>query len=235
MLRPYQWGRSIFCWKGETPMARKIIDMSQSPRAGQFAYFSAMADPWAGATVMVDITDFLPAIRARGLPFFLSFLFAVSRAGNAVPELRRRLLPDGTVVEYDLCQPSYTAIKPDGAYVYVDVDGGISDLRAFCAQGKANQAAAIEKGVLAEGGDVLDHFFISSVPWLHYAQIKLPSGMPGDSHPRISWGKYQEENGRVTLPVTLYVHHALADGWHISRFFENLRRELDAITNDKEI
>ena len=216
-------------------MARTVIDMSQSPRAGQFAYFSAMADPWAGATVMVDITDFLPAIRARGLPFFLSFLFAVTRAGNAVPELRRRLLPDGTVVEYDRCQPSYTAIKPDGAYVYVDVDGGISDLRAFCAQGKANQAAAIEKGVLAEGGDVLDHSFISSVPWLHYAQIKLPSGMPGDSHPRISWGKYQEENGRVTLPVTLYVHHALADGWHISRFFENLRHELDTITNDKEI
>ena len=216
-------------------MARTVIDMSQSPRAGQFAYFSAMADPWAGATVLVDITDFLPAIRARGLPFFLSFLFAVSRAGNAVPELRRRLLPDGTVAEYDLCQPSYTAIKPDGAYVYVDVDGGISDIRTFCAQGKANQAAAIEKGVLAEGGDVLDHFFISSVPWLHYAQIKLPSGMPGDSHPRISWGKYQEENGRITLPVTLYVHHALADGWHISRFFENLRHELDAITNNKEI
>lgn len=214
---------------------RKVIDMSKGPRSGQFAYFSAMADPWAGATVMMDITDFLPAIRARGLPFFLSFLFAVSRAGNAVPELRRRLLPDGTVVEYDLCQPSYTAIKPDGAYVYVDVDGGISDIRAFCAQGKANQAAAIEKGVLAEGGDVLDHFFISSVPWLHYAQIKLPSGMPGDSHPRISWGKYQEENGRITLPMTLYVHHALADGWHISRFFENLRHELDAITNNKEI
>ena len=214
---------------------RKVIDMSREPRSGQFAYFSAMADPWAGATVTVDITDFLPAIRARGLPFFLSFLFAVSRAGNAVPELRRRLLPDGTVVEYDLCQPSYTAIKPDGAYVYVDVDSGISDLRTFCAQGKANQAAAIEKGVLAEGGDVLDHFFISSVPWLPYVQIKLPGGMPGDSHPRISWGKYQEESGRVRIPVTLYVHHALADGLHISRFFENLRHELDAITKNKEI
>ena len=216
-------------------MERKIIDMSQSPRAGQFVYFSAMADPWAGATVMVDITDFLSAIREKGLPFFLSFLFAVTRAGNAVPELRRRLLPDGTVVEYDLCQPSYTAMKPDGAYVYVDVDGGISDLRAFCAQGKANQATAIEKGVLAEGGDVLDHFFISSVPWLPYVQIKLPGGMPGDSQPRISWGQSREETGRVRIPVTLYVHHALADGLHISRFFENLRRELDAITNNKEI
>ena len=214
---------------------RNVIDMSREPRSGQFAYVSALADPWAGATVMVDITDFLSAIREKGLPFFLSFLFAVTRAGNAVPELRRRLLPDGTVVEYDLCQPSYTAMKPDGAYVYVDVDGGIADIRAFCAQGKANQATAIEKGVLAEGGDVLDHFFISSVPWLPYVQIKLPGGMPGDSHPRISWGQYREENGRVRIPVTLYVHHALADGLHISRFFENLRRELDAITNNKEI
>lgn len=185
---------------------------------------------------MVDITDFLSAIREKGLPFFLSFLFAVTRAGNAVPELRRRLLPDGTVVEYDLCQPSYTAMKPDGRLCLRGRGRrGIADIRAFCAQGKANQATAIEKGVLAEGGDVLDHFFISSVPWLPYVQIKLPGGMPGDSHPRISWGQYREENGRVRIPVTLYVHHALADGLHISRFFENLRRELDAITNNKEI
>ena len=214
-------------------MSYQLIDMTKDPRSGQFAYFRQMLFPFAGVTAEVDITDF--AARRQGRPFFLSFLFAVTRAGNAVPELRRRLLPDGTVVEYDLCQPSYTAMKPDGAYVYVDVDGGITDIRAFCAQGKANQAAAIEKGVLAEGGDVLDHFFISSVPWLPYVQIKLPSGMPGDSHPRISWGQYREENGRVQIPVTLYVHHALADGLHISRFFENLRRELDAITNDKEI
>ena len=39
----------------------------------------------------------------------------------------------------------------------------------------------------------------------------------------------------MTLPVTPCIHHALADGLHISRFFENLRRELDAITNKKEI
>ena len=96
-------------------MARKIIDMSQSPRAGQFAYFSAMADPWAGATVMVDITDFLPAIREKSLPFFLSFLFAVTRAGNAVPELRRRLLPDGTVDLADLKK----RLRPDTVLVAV--------------------------------------------------------------------------------------------------------------------
>ena len=216
-------------------MKRRVLSMENDPRWEQYKLFSAYAFPCAGLAVPVDITGLYEWMQRERKPVFLTLLYLVSRAANRVPELRRRLLPDGTVVEYDLCQPSYTAMKPDGAYVYVDVDGGITAIRAFCAQGKANQAAAIEKGVLAEGGDVLDHFFISSVPWLPYVQIKLPGGMPGDSHPRISWGQYREENGRVRIPVTLYVHHALADGLHISRFFENLRRELDAITNNKEI
>ena len=93
-------------------MARKIVDMTKDPRGGQFEYFRSMTDPWAGITVPVDITDLLDSLHGR--PFFLSFLYAVMRAANAVPELRRRLLPDGQVVEYDHCDPSYTVMKPDG-------------------------------------------------------------------------------------------------------------------------
>ena len=98
-------------------MTRKIIDMTKDPRGGQFEYFRTMTDPWAGITVPVDITDLLASLNGR--PFFLSYLYAVMRAANAVPELRRRLLPDGQVVEYDHCDPSYTVMKPDGTGVYV--------------------------------------------------------------------------------------------------------------------
>ena len=98
-------------------MTRKIIDMTKDPRSGQFEYFRTMTDPWAGITVPVDITDLLASLNGR--PFFLSYLYAVMRAANAVPELRRRLLPDGQVVEYDHCDPSYTVMKPDGTGIYV--------------------------------------------------------------------------------------------------------------------
>ena len=37
-------------------------------------------------------------------------------------------------------------------------------------------------------------------------------------------------NGRTTLPVTLTVHHALADGLHISIFYQKLEEELAALT-----
>ena len=56
------------------------------------------------------------------------------------------------------------------------------------------------------------------------------SGNPDDSNPRISWGKYVTVNGRTTLPVSLFVNHALADGLHISRFYQKLEEELAALT-----
>ena len=67
-------------------MTRKIIDMTKDPRGGQFEYFRTMTDPWAGITVPVDITDLLASLNGR--PFFLSYLYAVTRAANAVPQLR---------------------------------------------------------------------------------------------------------------------------------------------------
>ena len=75
------------------------VDMAADPRGGQFAYFRQMVDPFAGVTAAVDITDFLAALDGR--PFFLSLLYAVTRAANRVPQLRRRIL-DGRVVEYDI-------------------------------------------------------------------------------------------------------------------------------------
>ena len=135
-------------------MTRKIIDMTKDPRGGQFEYFRTMTDPWAGITVPVDITALLASLNGR--PFFLSYLYAVMRAANAVPELRRRLLPDGQVVEYDHCDPSYTVMKPDGTgvYVYCLLEDDLSSYEKFVAEGKRRQKETLERGTLTEDGDV---------------------------------------------------------------------------------
>ena len=207
-------------------MTRKIIDMTKDPRGGQFEYFRTMTDPWAGITVPVDITDLLASLNGR--PFFLSYLYAVMRAANAVPELRRRLLPDGQVVEYDHCDPSYTVMKPDGTgvYVYCLLEDDLSSYEKFVAEGKRRQKETLERGTLTEDGDVLANFFVSCVPWLYYTQIKEPAGGADDSNPRFAWGKYREENGRMMLPMSLFINHALCDGWHVTQFYKNLDREL---------
>lgn len=208
-------------------MSYHIIDMSTDPRSGQFAYFRRMIFPFAGVTAEVDITDFV-AWR-QGRPFFLSLLYAVTRAANAVPQLRRRILPDGRVVEYDWCPPSYTAMKPDGVYVYCSIEENLP-YDEFVALGQRRQREVLQRGTLTEDGDPLSLFFVSSLPWLHYSQLEHPAVSADDSNPRISWGKAVSAAGRTTLPVSLYVNHALADGLHISQFFANLEKELQELT-----
>ncbi|MCU5214967.1 CatA-like O-acetyltransferase, partial [Bacillus paranthracis] len=41
--------------------------------------------------------------------------------------------------------------------------------------------------------------------------------------PIITCGKYFNEKNKVMLPVSLQVHHSLCDGYHASRFIEDLQ------------
>ena len=47
--------------------------------------------------------------------------------------------------------------------------------------------------------------------------------------PRLSWGKYREDGGRIVLPYSVQVHHAFVDGIHIARFKDALEAMLNAL------
>lgn len=212
-------------------MPCREIDMTQDPRSGQFAYFSAMADPYASVTVTQDITRLIQA--TGGKDFFPTFLYLTVRAANRVPQLRRRLR-EGTVVEYDFCPPSYTAMKSDGVYVYCTPMEmrPYKDYIAYC---RTCQQQVIQRGTLTEDGDPLGHLYVSCLPWLTYTSIKNPLTSPEESHPIINWGKYMcHADGQITLPVTLSVNHALADGIHIAQFFQNLEEEIAELCHQIE-
>ena len=201
-----------------------MIDMARYPRKAHFDYFRSMANPYVGVTVKVDITHFLERVRAGGAPFFLSFVYCVTRAANAVPELRQRIDGDG-IREYAWCAGSVTLALPDGTYCYCTLDcrGAFPDYlpAAEAAKEKALAAASVEDG---EDGDSL--LFLSSLPWLQYEAFTQPVPTPADSNPRITWGRFAAEGGKSLIPVTLLCNHALVDGRHLAAFFDALEREL---------
>ena len=204
-------------------MNYREVDMTRDPRGGHFAYFCSLASPAAGLTVPVDVTDLRKNLHGRS--FFLAFLWCVQRAANAVPELRRRI-SEGKVLEFDTCPVSCTVMKDDGTYAYCHLDAD-SDFAAFHARGLQAIRAAKDHGTIDESaGDALPCYFISCIPWLSYTQIVNPWGGGEDSNPRITWGKYEEKDGRTTLPLSILVHHGLADGLHIARFYDCLQQEL---------
>ena len=48
--------------------------------------------------------------------------------------------------------------------------------------------------------------------------------------PVITWGKFETENGRSVLPLSMNIHHAVADGWHLSRFFADVQETIGAFS-----
>lgn len=209
----------------------RVIDMNRDPRRAQFDYFCSLANPYAGVTVNADITALLDWTKRMGSNFFLTLLYAVSRAANSVPELRRRIRGE-TVVEYDWCPTSHTVALDSGTYCYCTLTADMP-LADFLPYGKAAQERAKKEPSLDDGEEADSLFFISCLPWLSYTALVQPVPFPSDSNPRITWGRYFQQEGRMLLPVTLLVHHALADGLHIARFYEALDRELAAITEGR--
>ena len=132
------------------------------------------------------------------------------------------------MVECDRCPSSHTVALPDGTYCYcrLEADRPFADFLPYAA---AEQARVKEAPSLEDGEDGESLFFVSCVPWLSYTALTQPTPTPADSNPRITWGRWHRQEGRILLPMTLLANHALVDGIHIARFYENLDRELAAL------
>ncbi len=200
------------------------IDMTNHPRRDHFAYFSTMADPYVGVTAGVNISGFVEHCREHGYPFFLSFLYCVGQAANSVPQLRQRIL-NGSPVEFPHCGTSHTVMGENGAYHYCRLNP-MQPFDAFLRESLPLHRQAKEAGMLDDGADAVSLFFISSLPWVHYTDLRQPTPSPADSNPRITWGKYQTSGETTIIPVTLLAHHALVDGIHIAAFYQALEDKL---------
>ena len=203
----------------------KHIDMDTYPRRAHFEHFCGMAYPYAGVTVEADVTDLLGLCREKGYSFYLMVLHAVALAADEVPEFRRRI-DEGGIAEWDECPTSHVELKPDGTYAYCTLHHHMP-LEAYLQRAETARTAARENGSIEEEAGVQSMYFISTLPWLHYTQLIQPVACGEESNPRITWGKYQQNSGgRVMMPLSVLVHHALADGVHIAKFYEAFNRQM---------
>lgn len=208
-------------------MDYKCVDMDAYKRKAHFEYFNSLAYPYVGVTVNVDITELKEAVSRKRLPFFLTVCYCVGRAANEVPEFRQRI-QEGQIVEFGHCRTSHTVALDDGTYCYCNLESN-KPFRDYITYAVREQEKAKEEATIHED-DNLDMIFISTVPWISYTSLIQPVPMPADSNPRITWGKYFRQEGRILLPVSVLCHHALVDGLHIAMFYELLEKEISAVT-----
>ena len=156
---------------------------------------------------------------------------SVALAAEGVDEFRRRI-DRGGIVEYEQCPTSHVELKPDGTYAYCTLHHHMP-LTEYLQKAEAARAAARTNGSIEEEAEVQSMYFISTLPWLHYTQLIQPVACGEESNPRFTWGKYQQDaDGRMMMPLSVLVHHALADGLHIAKFYERFDKQIKGICEE---
>lgn len=211
-------------------MAHRMINLDAYPRRAHFEHFLTQAYPYVGVTVHVDVTELVRLCKAQGISFYLAFIHAAALAADGVPELRRRIR-EGGIAEYERCPTSHTEPLPDGTYCYCTLHHHMP-FDQYIRYAEKTRKQYRQRGTIQEDAEVESMYFISCLPWLHYTALLQPTAGGNDANPRITWGKYEPDaRGRLMLPVSVLAHHALVDGLHLARFYEELSRTLDAIVN----
>lgn len=205
----------------------KVIDMTNDPRRGQFEHFRTFSNPYASMTVNCDITHLRQTVLENGWPFFLTVLYCAINAANDVPELRRRIKGE-QVVEYESCLSSHTVALPDETYCYCQLDCS-KPFAEYLPYAQAEVEKAKQSRSFDDGEDPDRLFFVSSTPWVSFTAVSGPVPNPPDSNVRINFGKFFEQGEKILLPLNISVHHALADGIHVARFYRNFERRANEL------
>jgi len=198
------------------------IDLSTWKRRDHYLWFRKYEQPFFSLTVEVDVTATWNASRKPGSPsFFLSSVFLMLNAANDVEAFRLRLRPRG-VWRHDRLAVGPTIMRRDETFGFVRLEHA-NTLEQFVAQGnKAIAATAVRTGLTSPKKTSDDIIFHSVLPWIRFTSFTNALPGKGDSIPRVVFGQCLRERGRMKMPVSVEVHHALVDGLDVARFVERL-------------
>lgn len=204
----------------------RIIDKQHWIRRDHFEFFNNFNHPHFNMCADVDITRFHAYSKKQGVSSSVALLYVISRAANAIPEFRYRML-DGNVVEYDTVSPSFTILVDNDLFGFCLIDYD-PEFTTFAAGAASAIAKAKDNPSLKDPPNRLDLLYLTAIPWVSFTSFSHPMRLhPSDYIPRFAWGKYYPVGDNLKLPLSVQGHHAFMDGIHIGRYYAVIQEYLD--------
>ena len=215
---------------GERPLIMEYIDIDTWDRKDYFNHYLGTDFPYINTGANLDITHLLAFCRKRDLPFYLSMVFFAHHVASQITNFKYRI-KDGRPILNDKMHASFTHL-PEGRDLFITVTPEFTDeITAFLKNARekiAGQGTNLGLDLIRGRYDIIGY---SAIPWIPYTHfIRSIAKMGVDSNPKITWGKYFNQDGRVLVPFSVQVHHALMDGLHVGRYFEMLQRYIDELS-----
>ena len=205
----------------------QILDKETWPRKEIYEFFSRIDYPFYSVTLPLDVTNVRAFARAQGLSFYHLLIWACTKALNRLPAFRLRIRGEDLVL-LDGADPSFTSMRPGEEVFQIITLPWEADPRAFCAH--AGEKAARQATLLDQAAETDELIYFSCIPWFDFTALTNEHNFDrDDSVPRLAWGKYYEEGGRLWVHLSVEVNHRLIDGVHLGQLKQALDEEIAAL------
>lgn len=204
----------------------RTIQLENWPRRDHYLFFKTYDYPHFSLSVDMDLTAFLPFVKKQKISFTAAVMYLVARCANDIPEFRHRVR-DGNPIEHDVVHPGVTILSKDNLFTFCTVEYQ-SDFNEFTRIAEEEISLAKIQPSLEEKYPDDRMLFMTSIPWVSFTSFMHPLKLsPPDSVPRFAWGKYRQEGDKILMPLSVQGHHAVMDGLHAGRFYEEFQRLAD--------
>lgn len=215
-------------------MNYKIIDKEDYYRKGVFRHFSEDCKCSVSMTARIDVTELAAFSRQFGSKFYLNFLYILSKVLNSREDYRMCWRWEtGELICWDVIHPTQYVFHEDTETCTPVYSRYYSDYAQFYRSALADlEEAKQSREYRLDAANHPNWFDASYISWLSYdsLNVELPDGYLYLA-PIVNWGKYREEYGRLMMPVTVRLNHAVADGYLIANVFRLLEQEIKAFVS----
>lgn len=212
------------------------IDFDNWNRGEHFKHFINDVRCVVCVTGEIDVTRLVHSIKKNEYRFYPVFIYIVSKIVNSRNEFKMGYDDEGTPGFWKSVSPSYTIFNEE-----------TQTFMPICTEWNENFTEFYHDVILMMELNKDNHGFnsqntpkntfdISCIPWMNYKSFSMNIDGGGSYlAPIITWGKYEwkfdKTEEKLTMPLTIQIHHASADGFHIARFFQEIQELSDNIAD----
>ncbi|MCQ2528457.1 MAG: CatA-like O-acetyltransferase, family 3 [Saccharofermentans sp.] len=211
-------------------MNYKIIDKEKYYRKGVYRHFTEDCKCSTSMTARLDVTELVEFSKKTNTKFYINFLYLLSRVLNSRDDYRMGYIwQEDKLICYDVINPIQYVFHDDTETYTPVYTTYYEDYKVFYDNAlKDVESAKQSRDYALDAANHPNWFDASYISWLSYdsLNIELPDGYLYFL-PIVNWGRYREENGRLMMPLTVRLNHAIADGFLVANVYRLLQSAME--------
>jgi len=215
--------------KSKKPFMKKKFNVLNWYRKNQFDFFNNYEDPFFNVSANLEVTNLYRYCKENGLSISLANLYFTLESANSIEEFKLRII-DKEVYLYNKIHIGSTVLNEDNtfSFCYFNFENSLLE---FDKKGHQVLENHKKNKKFAPREEEFDLIHCSTLPWISFTGFKhARNGNEGQiGIPKIVFGKMFDEGKLKKIPISVEVHHALMDGFHVAQFLNIFQEKINQL------